>query len=96
MDDLAAVVLRARDMLKDRDGKTPASELQAALRAVLAPLMRRKDALSEGAMQKLGEINDALDGAGDAFMDEQRDALDLLLLGLWIRLELSAETSRDN
>lgn len=89
-DDPATVVLRARQMLKARDGKTSADQLIASLRAMLAPLVQQKVALPEGAAQKLDEISEALEGADGAFDDKQRDALDLLLLGLWIRVELSA------
>lgn len=95
-DDLVAVVLRARGMLRDWDEKTSASELLASLHATLAPLMQQKAALSEDAVRKLEEIRQVLDDADDALAGARRDTLDLLLLGLWVRVEFSGKTPHNS
>ncbi len=85
--DLADVVLRARDALKNWDAKAAADGLAVILRSALAPLHARDD-LPADANEKLEQIDASLDRLAGALTAEQRDALDMLMLGLWIRVEL--------
>lgn len=89
----AEIVLRARKLLKDWDGPPVSSELASAIREVLAPMLVEDHVISSDARKKLEEISAVLDRMIDeALTPEALDALDILMLGLWIRIELLAET----
>lgn len=90
--ELADIVLQARDRLRAWDGKSAAHDIAAAVRYMLAPLMTAE--LSADARRKLDEVIKQLDRfTGRKITPRQRDALDTLMLGLWIRVELAANGS---
>ncbi|HEX6928280.1 MAG TPA: hypothetical protein VF267_03450 [Gammaproteobacteria bacterium] len=88
----AEIVLKARKVLKEWDGPPAPEVLADAIRDALAPLFSTADGISSEAREKLGEISSCLDQMiGQALTPEQLDALDILMLGLWIRIELLGE-----
>lgn len=90
--EFAERVLQARSALRQWDGKSSARVLATTIRGILAPLATAK--LSVGAHGKLEEIHQILDAVtGSRLAPRQRDALDTLLLGLWIRVELTEQPS---
>lgn len=90
--EFADKVLQARDALRHWDGKSPAQVLATTIRSTLEPLTTA--ALSTDARRKLEEIHHLLDDlTGSKLVPRQRDALDTLLLGLWIRVELTGQPS---
>ena len=89
----AEIVLAARKVLKEWNEPRSSDELAGAIRNVLSPLLAEGPTMSGEAREKLDEISATLDRMIDeALSPEQLDALDILMLGLWIRIELLAET----
>lgn len=95
-ENLAETVSNARLLLKDWGEKKTVDELVVAIRRSLEPLAGKVAELPASAREKLAEINSSLDQlTGRMFTVEQRDALDMLMLGLWIRIELFADPEED-
>lgn len=95
-EDIASVVVRAREALRDWDGKAAAAEVAEKIRNALQPLSGVTGQLSAEAVQKLDEIHARLEAfAAQRVNAEDREALDLLMLGLWIRIESAAPPAGD-
>lgn len=87
-DDLAGIVARARDLLRDWDGRTAAAELAESVREVLRPVAVGADRLSSDARDKLAQVQEALEElSSPGFSAADRESLDMLMLGLWIRID---------
>ena len=94
--DLAEIVAHAREALREWDGKTATRELAERIRDVLSPLVNCAEELSADARRKLLEIERWLERLADVeFTPEDREALDMLMLGRWIRVDDNF-TSWDN
>lgn len=95
-DDLAEIVSQLRESLHDWNENQAVNDLLVGLRGALAPVNAAAADLSTDAQQKLAQIHAMLD-AKSAFTQKERDALDMLLLGLWIRIEqaLGTPSARD-
>lgn len=95
--DHAEIVLKARKVLKEWDGPPASDALAHAIRETLQPLFAEGGPISAEAGRKLDEINASLEQMTEqALTPEKLDALDILMLGLWIRIELLVEISPDN
>ncbi|HEX7029617.1 MAG TPA: hypothetical protein VF254_03405 [Gammaproteobacteria bacterium] len=93
----AETVLKARKLMKEWDGPPASDLLAAAIREALAPLFADDCVISDEARHKLDEIDASLAQlAEQALTPEQLDALDILMLGLWIRMELRKEAPSGN
>ena len=85
---LTACVLEAREVLRDGLNRfKSAAELAAELEIHLDPLHATAGTLPAPVVSKLKEVSARLGRLTEKISADDIEALDILLLGIWIRLE---------
>lgn len=88
--DLAGIVARARDVLRGWDGKSSGHEMAMRIHDALRPLVAEAEQLTDDARLKLQQIEQYLERLAECgIAGQDRESLDMLMLGLWIRVDNS-------